>query len=144
MSHPIEPGALARTIRRTSPAYSFDELGEGLEFEVETYVPAEEAEDGIDFYWGNADGGMMSVCVRAEDVEQVKTKAEMEARALPSVGDIAEHLVSEALGGFGAKFDIHEADYGAGDGFINLYGKTREGLPFAVAVKVLDVERTDW
>ena len=141
MSTPFEYGAMARTtVEHREDGYSY---GAGMEFTVEDYVTAEEAEadDGYGYYYGSNHGGMNNVEVREDHVELIRSRADMDARTIPSVSDIAEHIGSEAMGG---DFDIHETDWGGGEGIINLYGTTPEGLSFAATVKVLAVERTDF
>lgn len=138
---PFEPGSMARTtVENREDGYNY---GKGVEFEVEDYVTAEEAEsdDWYGYYNGSNNGGFNNVEVREDHVELVRSREDMRARTLPTVSDIAEHIGSEAMGG---DFDIHETDWGGGDGIIYLYGKTPEGLNFAATVKVLDVERTDF
>lgn len=141
MSTPFEYGAMVRTtVAHRENGYNY---GAGMEFEVEDYVTAEDAEssDGYGYYNGSRNGGINNVDVREDHVELVRSPEQMRARALPSISDIAEHIGSEAMGG---DFDIHETDWGGGEGIINLYGTTPEGLSFAATVKVLNVERTDY
>ncbi|UXM92536.1 hypothetical protein [Paenarthrobacter sp. JL.01a] len=141
MTEPFEYGAMLRTTTaHHEDGYKYNK---GVEFEVEDYVTAEEADadDGYGYYYGSNHGGINNVEVREDHVELVRTLEEMRARTLPSISDIAEHIGSEALGG---DFDIRETDWAGGEGVINLYGTTPEGLPFAAVVKVLSVESTDF
>lgn len=135
-THPIEAGALARIIRGGNT---------GREFIVEDYVSAEDSEDGIPFYWGSSHktGNMNDVTVAATDVELVKSGADMAARTLPSAQQIAQHLGSEALGFGSGEFSFSEADYSAADGSLELYGRTADGLPMSVTVKVIRIVQVD-
>jgi len=115
----------------------------GMEFEIEEHATAEEADsdDGFGYYLGNRSGGFNNVEVREDHVELVKTRAQMQARELPSLSDVAEHLAKEAHGG---DLGVYESDWGSGEGIIYLYGETEEGVHFAAEVKVLSVQRTDF
>lgn len=148
--HPIEEGALARTttdIIRDKGGERERRYPKGHEFVVEDYVSAEDSEDGVPFYWGSThkSGNMNDVVVEARHVELVKSEAVMSARTLPSAKAIAEYLGSESLGGFGGKgFTFNEADYSAGDGTLELYGSTDDGLPVGVTVKVIRIVQVDF
>lgn len=138
----IEPGALARTTHDNHEnGYSYRK---GTEFEVEDYVSAEDAEcdSGKGYYYGSNHGGFNNVEVREDHVELVRSQSAMRARKLPTPAELAEHLASEALG-FG-DLNIDEADYSSGNGYFEVYGTTAEGLRFAAAVKVLDIDGTDF
>lgn len=137
----IEQGALAQTTTENhGDGYNYCK---GMEFEVEEYITSEDAEsdDGYGYYMGSNNGGCYNVEVREDHVELVRSAGAMRTRTLPTLSDIAEHIGSEAMGG---RFDIHETDWGGGEGIINLYGTTPEGLSFAATVKVLNVERVDF
>lgn len=139
MSGIIESGAMARTTQDFhEDGYSYRK---GMEFEVEEYATAEEAEASHGYYMGSNNGGGYNVEVREDHIELVRSRAEMQARTIPSVGDVAEHLSMESHGG---DLGIYESDFGGGEGIINLYGTTPEGLGFAATVQVLSVERTDY
>lgn len=148
--HPIKEGSLARTtaaVIRDAGDKRERRYPKGHEFIVEDYVSADDSEDGIPFYWGSThkSGNMNDVVVEASCVELVKTEAAMSARTLPSAQAIAEHLGSEALGGFGGQgFSFNEADYGAGDGTLELYGSTDDGLAVGVTVKVIRIVQGDF
>lgn len=141
MNTPIEPGSLART----TTAFFEDNYGyrEGMEFEVEEYVTAKEAEASHGYYLGNIRGGYSNVDVREDHVEIVKSAAVMNARTIPTPAELAEHLASESLGGFGDNLSLNEADYSDMDGTFEVYG-TKDGLGFVATVKVLHVGRTDY
>ena len=130
---------------RTTHAFHEDGYSyrEGMEFEVEEYATAEEAEASHGYYMGNGNGGFNNVEVREDHVELVRSAADMRGRMLPTPAEIAEHLASESLGGWDG-LDIDEADYSATDGSFEIYGRTPEGLRFAAVVKVLQVESTDF
>lgn len=143
-THPIEVGALARITRDAVPG-SGHTYKQGKEFVVEDYVAAADSDDGIPFYWGSSHqtGNMNDVVVLADAVELVKSGAAMAARALPPASAVAEHISSEALGFGTDEFRFDEADYSAGDGTFELYGRTSEGLPMAVTVKVIRIVEVD-
>jgi hypothetical protein len=145
-THPLEVGALARITRDIAPTEFSEKLYKaGKEFIVEDYVSATDSEDGVPFYWGSSHktGNMHDVVVVADAVELVKSSAEMAARTLPTPASIAKYLASEALGFGGDDFAFNEADYSAGDGSFEIYGRTTEGLPLGVTVKVIRVVQGD-
>jgi len=140
MSEVIESGAMARTTKALfEGGYSY---GKDMEFEVEEYVTAEEAEDTHGYYMGSNHGGSYNVEVREDHVELVRSREEMRSRKLPTPAEVAAIISSEVIG-FN-DLNIDEADYSEGNGSIELYGSTREGLRFAVNVKVLSVEHADF
>lgn len=139
MNTPLEPGSLARTtVAFFEEGYAYRK---GIEFEVEYYVTPEESGESHGYYVGLHEDS--NVEVREDHVELVKSRAEMNARTIPTPAEIAEHLASESLGGFGDPFELDEADYSAKDGTFEVYG-TKDGLRFAAVVKVLHVERTSF
>ena len=142
--HPIEVGALARITQDVSIDGDYP-FKKGREFVVEDYVSEADSEDGIPFYWGSSfkSGNMNDVVVRAEFVELVKSQADLSARTLPSAKSIAKYLASEALGFGGDDFSFDEADYSAVDGTFEVYGRTAEGLPPSVTVKVIRIVQVD-
>jgi hypothetical protein len=143
-THPIEVGALCRITQNTTIDGDYP-FKAGKEFVVEDYVSEADSEDGIPFYWGSSHktGNMNDVVVRAEYVELVKSRADMEARTLPPAASIAQYLATEALGFGGENFSFDEADYAAGDGSFEIYGRTTEGLPLGVTVKVIRIVQVD-
>jgi hypothetical protein len=137
---PIESGALARTTQAFfEDGYAY---GKGVEFEVEEYATAEEADASHGYYMGNQDGGFNNMEVREDHAELVRSAADMNARTIPTPAELAEHIASESLGGF--DIDLDQADYSAKDGTFEVYGKTADGLRFGATVRVLSVERTDF
>ena len=141
MTELIEYGALARTTHKHhEDGYNYHA---GMTFTVEDYVTAEEAEadDGFGYYYGSNHGGMNNVEVREDHVEEIKSREQMDARTIPTIDEVAAHIGSETHGG---DLGVHESDWGSGDGIINLYGTTEDGLGFAAVIKVLAVERTDF
>lgn len=142
MSKPFGYGAMLRTTAANHEnGYSYQE---GMEFEVEDYATAEEADsdDGYGYYYGSNNGGCNNVEVREDHVELVKSKEQMDARSIPTKAEVAEHIASESMG-FGDDIEFDEADYSAKDGTFEIYG-TKDGLRFAATVRVLTVERTDF
>lgn len=140
MNTPLEPGSLART----TVAFSDDlyNYRAGVEFEIEYHATAEEAGESHGYYYGTTQSDS-SIDVREDHVELVKSRAEMNARTIPTPAEIAEHLAYESLGGFGDAFALDETDWSAKDGTFEVYG-TKDGLRFAAVVKVLHVERTSF
>jgi hypothetical protein len=141
MSTPLETGSLARTTVAFSEEYY--NYPAGMEFEIEDYASAEEADEPYGYYLGHNNGGFNNVDVREDHVELVKSAAEMHSRTIPTPAELAAHLASESLGGFGDRVDLDESDASAKDGTFEVYG-TKDGLRFAAIVKVLQVERTDF
>lgn len=141
MTTPIESGALARTTQAFhEDGYSY---GAGMEFEVEEHATAEQADASHGYYMGSNNGGGYNVEVREDHTEMVKSAAEMRKRTIPTAPELAEHIASESLGGFGDNIDLDEADYSAKDGTFEVYG-SKDGLRFAATVRVLTIERTDF
>ena len=136
---PIEEGALVRLTRDA------DGYRAGFEFVVDEYVePRPESErepDEIDapIYYGNANGGSGNVCVPADAVEVVRTAAEMDARKVPTVQEIAQEL--GITDGWSDAFEIDEW-IRSGDE-IECYAKTSDGLPFGFTIKVTAAWETD-
>lgn len=141
MSTPLKPGSLARTTVAFSDDYY--NYPAGMEFEIEDYATAEEADEPYGYYYGSIHGGYNNVDVREDHVELVRSAEDMQSRTIPTPAEIAEHLASESLGGFGDSIDLTESDYSAKDGTFEVYG-TKDGLRFGAIVKVLQVERTDY
>lgn len=136
---PIEDGALVRLTR------SHHDLGIGTEFRVDEYLEpnpvAEREDDEIDapYYYGSRNGGSFNVFVPADAVELVKTAAQMNARKVPTLTEIAKEL--GITDGWSDAFEIDEW-IRSGDE-IECYAKTDEGLPFGFRVKVIAAWETD-
>lgn len=141
---PIEIGAMARMLRETE---NLDGRGRtyrrGDTFVIEDYVSAEESEDGIPFYYGSRNDGINNVCVRARDVEQIRTAKEMQSRKVPSAKEILDVVASNMLGDSGG-FDIDESYKDPDAGVVEFYGETAEGLRFAFTLAVQDIQRSDF
>lgn len=135
----IEEGALARLNKAVS--IKGRNWRQGTEFLVQDYVPADEAEDGQAFYWGNqGEGNFNNVWFLAADVEQVKTAKQMNDRTTPTPAQIAQALAS-ALGGTTDIGFIHEADYSSRDGLVEFSATTDDGLEYWFSVRVAAVGR---
>lgn len=135
ITHPLAEGTLVRVVNF---AEGF-EARVGTEFEVEDYVSAEEAEDGVAFYWGSNNGGSNNVTAAAAGLEVVRTAEEMRARTIPTCEEVARGL--NLLG----DHDVFDADEIEPEGaHVILYGSTPDGLRVAVDVKVCGVTRVDW
>jgi len=132
---PIPNGAMAR-LTRDITSHRDREYRKGQQFIVNDYVPAEEAEDGRAFYWGNINDGMNNITVSAEDVEQVMTAEQVNGRRAPSVQAILNSLMS-CNGGDG--FDVHTAQGNADDRTVTFEGRTDDGLPFGFTIKLIDL-----
>lgn len=148
MTQPIEPGAMAVMVRDSVDLYNGRGRRKGFEFEVEEF----EADDGKhkddpgyivgDYYMGHTPGSYSDVCVPAQDVALLRSKADMENRELPSQADLVEWL-ADSLGDFKDDGSINEADPDKDLGEVQFSGTTPEGLPFGFSVKITDVWRTD-
>lgn len=132
---PIPNGAMAR-LTRDITSHSDREYRKGQQFIVSDYIPAEEAEDGQAFYWGNINDGMNNITAFADDVEQVMTAEQVNGRAVPSVQAILNSLMS-CNGGDG--FDVHSADGNSADRTVTFEGRTDDGLPFGFTIKLTDL-----
>jgi hypothetical protein len=113
----------------------------GFEFEVEDFVSAEDAEDGVAFYWGNADGGFNNVTVPADAVELVRTVEQQNARMLPSREELISFLGSTLLSDCGF-FSINETNRD-GEAAMEVFGETAEGLTFGFRLHVSPTWGTD-
>ena len=139
VTHPIEEGALVRLTRNVH------DLRAETEFVISEYVeprPENERDPGeIDepIYYGNVNGGINNVFAPADAVELVKTAAEMAARKVPTVQEIAQEL--GITDGWSDAFEIDEW-IRSGDQ-IECYAKTNEGLTFGFTVKVTAAWETD-
>lgn len=111
----------------------------GEQFEVEDYVSAEDAEDGVAFYYGSNHGGFNNVVAAAGPVELVMTAEAMRARKVPTCAEVARGL---SLTGYHEVFDADESEPD-GD-VVNVYGATPDGLRVAVTLHVVRVEQVDW
>lgn len=112
----------------------------GTQFEVEDYVSAEDAEDGVAFYWGSTNGNLNNVTAAASAVELVKTAEQMRDRSVPTPTAMAHALGLSLLGDHGLlEADETEVD----DDCVLIYGETPDGLRAEVRVKVVSVYRVD-
>lgn len=111
---------------------------------IEEYVSGAEAADGEPFYWCNEESGLAPLIVDADHVEVVRTAAERRARKVPTL-DEARTFIGQLCGQEDDRIEINEVDYtGTGDNPVYLYGRTEEGLPITIAVKVLAVQVRDF
>jgi hypothetical protein len=142
----LEEGARARLTRDiTDDGFPFQRAG--FEFVIEEFLAAADNPDpepgdiAVDFYYGNANGGMNNVCVPADAVEQVMSAQQMSQRMSPSMAEIRDQIAGGLLG----DFDTFETDETDRDGFngVEVYGRTHEGLAFGFRVKVTDIWLTD-
>lgn len=147
MTEPMKRGALARVTTETEdmarpPSFGKRVYPVGFEFEVEDYVSADDAGDGVPFYWGNAHGGGNNVCVLASAVEQAKSAEQMNARELPKASDLLD-FVSSALLGSHRGLDVDEVSRSGQ--VVEGFGRTEDGLTFGFAFPIPEVSiwRTD-
>lgn len=115
----------------------------GFEFVVETYVPADEAEDGQAFYWGSSEHGGNDVTVPADAVELVMTAEAMRNRLLPTITEFTDALRSDLCGMDAETFETDETVV-EGDGLVLIAGRTTEGLRFAAYVRVESITHADF
>jgi hypothetical protein len=135
VEHPLPEGTHARVVRFVEGF----EARVGTEFEVEDYVTAEQAEDGVAFYWGSRHGGINNVTAAASSIEVVRTAEQMRARRVPTCEEVARGL---SLLGDHDTFDCDETEP---DGsLVTCYGATPDGLRVAVEVRVVGVTWVDW
>lgn len=119
-------------------------FSKGTTFIVEEYVTAKESDDGKAFYWGNSrPGNMNDICAPADAVELVKSKAQMEARTIPTRNQILE-LLSSAVMDSGNGFSINETNRDQANGMIECSGETDDGLTFAFHLTVTNLQETDF
>lgn len=144
MSNPIESGALAK-ITRDIPADDHNPtLHTGQLIEIEDYVSAEEADDGIPFYWASSHGTGNShdICVNADSVEVVKTAEQMNARRIPTVSELRQFLGSALLDD-GEGFRVTETDRDGENG-VEIAGQTNDGLRFAATIQITTIYEADF
>lgn len=146
MTEPLPQGTLVRTTRYLVGPNALDAVDRpvGFEFEIEEFVTAGDPasdEIGVDFYYGNARGGINNVVVPADAVEVVRTAEQQRARKLPTRTQIRELLGLWML----ADADHLKITETSPDGPVSLevFGRTDEDLPFGARVVVEQVWRTD-
>lgn len=143
IQHPLPEGTLVR-LTRADGGYP-----EGFEFVIDEYVeprPLAEREHADEItepiYYGNANGGGGNVCVDADAVKVVRTAAEMDARTYPGKCEIASQIASELMGDFDT-FETDETFSPENADWVEVYGRTFEGLTFGFRVQVTRVWETD-
>lgn len=134
---PYPEGTLVRVLPHDP--LDWDKARVESEFIVEDYVSAEEADDGIAFYWGSNNGGMNNVTCPASAVQLVKTAAEMAARRPPTPEAVARHL--NAMGDHEV-FDVDETEPDGNS--VLLVGTTPDGLRIVVRLVVAEVYEVDY
>lgn len=141
---PIEPGALAKITREVPAAGRRRALHPGELIEIEDYVSAEDAEDGVPFYWASTHGtgNMNDVTVNADNVELVKTAEQMNARRIPTVTQLRNFLGSELLAD-GEGFQVTETDHDGENG-VEIAGRTDDGLRFAATIQITTIYEADF
>lgn len=148
MNNPIVPmieyGSLAKIIRDIPADDHNHALHEGQLIEIEDYVSAEEADDGIPFYWASTHGtgNQNDVSVNADCVELVKTAEQMQARRIPTVTEIRDFL-SSALLDDGEGFSVTETDRDGENG-VEIAGQTDDGLRFAGTIRITSLFEADF
>lgn len=146
MTEPLPQGTLVRTTRYLVGQNALDAVDRpvGFEFEIEEFVTAGDPandEISVDFYYGNARGGMNNVVVPADAVEVVRTAEQQRARKLPTRAQVRKFLALHVLSSCD-QFTITESST---DGPVSLevYGRTDEDLPFGARIVVEQVWRID-
>ena len=104
-------GALAR-ITETHDGLDNRTYYKDMTFTVDEFITAEEAEDGVAFYWGSSGYGFGDVAVEASKVEQVMSADEAKAREVPSLAEVTEFLAGAAVSyGESDTFRVDGAEY---------------------------------
>lgn len=111
------------------------EYPEGLHGIVQSYVPAEESQDGHAYYWVSLAGRFHSATVAAEHVRVAKTPSQVARAQLPRLGSITEH-VQRSLTRAGDGFTVTRADLDDDGSTITLHARTEDGLTFGVQMSV--------
>ena len=93
---------------------------------VESYVPAEESEDGVPFYWLDNNDGTSFGIAGADAVELVMDAKAVAARRPPTV--------AELFSAIGWLDDPLITGCSLDGSTVTLYGETDEGLEFSVDV----------
>lgn len=75
-------------------------------------------------------------------LERTRTRAEMDARKLPTYEQIIQAF--PISWGYHSGFDVTESDASPSSNEIEFYGRTEEGLPFGFRVEVVDIWHTDF
>lgn len=147
---PMKQGAIAR------PTRIVKDLGTGREydvtdrFEVEEFLTAgdpEQGEIGVDFYYGNINGGYNNLALPADAVEEVMSADKAAARKPPSAQEIMGEISGELLG----SFDGFRTDEVTRESLTRedpqssaiVFGRTEDGLTFAYEISVKRVWKTD-
>lgn len=143
MSAPIENGTLAKITHDSTGKWEGDSYKAGRLIEIEDYIDANEAEDGIAFYWASSHGtgNMNDVTVDARHVEVVRTADQMTARRIPTMEELRDFLGS-ALLDEGDTFEVTETDRD-GPG-VEIAGKTHDGLRFAATIQITSIYEADF
>lgn len=143
MSTILERGTLAKITHDSTKEWEGKGYKAGRLIEIEEYIDANEAEDGVAFYWASSHGtgNMNDICVAAEHVAVVKTAEQMNARRIPTMEELRDFLGSELLGDC-ATFEVTETDRD-GNG-VEIAGKTRDGLRFAATIQITSIYEADF
>ena len=143
MSTTLERGTLAKITHDSTKEWEGKGYKAGRLIEIEEYIDANEAEDGIAFYWASSHGtgNVNDICVASEHVELVKTAEQMTARRIPTMEELRDFLGSELLGD-GDTFEVTETDRD-GNG-VEIAGKTRDGLRFAATIQITSIYEADF
>lgn len=143
MSSILERGTLAKITHDSIGEWEGKGYKAGRLIEIEEYIDANEAEDGVAFYWASSHGtgNMNDITVDARHVELSKTSEQMNARRIPTMEELRGFLGSELLGD-SATFEVTETDRG-GSG-VEIAGKTRDGLRFAATIQITSIYESDF
>ena len=145
---PMKAGAIGRTVRSsvdltTLQATVQRTIREDARFEIESYISAEDSEDGEAFYWVvSLEDGISTYALRATDIEQVMDKAAARARKIPSPVEVMREISSSLLGSFDT-FSVEEITRDSA-GAAEVYGRTFDGLPFGYRIQIQGTWKTDF
>lgn len=142
---PLTEGTLAR-ITETHVGLDNRNNYKDTTFVVDEFISAEEAEDGVAFYWGSSEYGYGNVAVEATKVAQVMSADEARARKVPSLAEVTRFLAGAAVSyGDGDTFRVDGAEYFDRErGVFSVEGKADNGLRFVAQVQVQFVEEQDF
>lgn len=142
---PLDRGTLVKLTRDVPADFSGDRVyTKGQTFTIEDYVSVEESEDGIPFYWGNTRADNINdICAPADAVELVKSKAQMDARIIPTRAQMMDMLGSAVMSD-GNGFTVNESYKDSSSGVIECAGETDDGLTFAFNITVTTPHETDF
>lgn len=140
--HPIAAGTAVRTTVAATGRNLVTTYREGLDLLVDEYVTAETSHNGKAFYWCTGTDRVGTKAIPADHLK-VLTEEQRSERTVPTV-DEARQFLAMLCGQDDDRIEIDNVEYsGSADDPVTLYGRTDQGLPIAITVKVLDVQVRD-